>query len=322
MKILWVIPGDPNSKVNMIFAKKTIPALESYGFEIKIFYLTSRSNPFALLKLWKEARKMITSFRPEIVHGQYGSITGIFSCLLGRNTIVTFRGSDINGDPELSFFRQLFVKITSQLAAALSTVSIYVSDPLRKKLIFPGRETFSIPSPINFENFYPRSMYESRQVLNLPLNKKIISFISSGGRALKRPELAKATCDILEKRGHKVLFLEIKGVDPNDVPMWLSASNCMIFTSMMEGSPNAVREALACGLPVVSVHVGDVEKWIITDSYSRLAPTDSPEELADLVEEVWNLDEPRFRRANLDEVNLDAHVKKLSSIYLKLGNEL
>lgn len=320
MKVLWVIPGDPSSKVNMVFAKRAYPRLVELGIDIEVFHLTSRSNPLLIFKLWLGARQVVSKFNPDLIHGHYGSITAVFSCLLGRPAVITFRGSDINGDPELSIFRQKFVKFTSQLAAALSSVSIFVSDSLRMKLIFPGKKYVCIPSPINLENFYPRSLFECRQKLNLSPDKKIISFVSSGGRGLKRPELAKAVCDILNKRGHDVLFLEIHGVAPEDVPVWLSASNCMLFTSIMEGSPNAVREALACGIPVVSVQVGDVEKWLATDPNSRLAHSDEAEELANLVEEVWHLDEPRIRRANLDEVTLDSHVKKLISIYYESRN--
>ncbi len=315
LRILWILPGDPDSKVNMIFAKKTLPALEAAGLKIFIFHLTSRTNPISLLKLWFKAKQLINEQQPDVIHGQYGSIAGLFTCFLGGKTVITFRGSDVNGDPNINLVRTLFSKLASQLAAGFSDTSIYVSNQLRSKLLFPGRKAICLASPTNTKDFYPISKLSAREFLNLPLDEKIISFISSGGRGVKRPELARAVRDNLAAKGFNVRLLEITGVAPVDVPKWISASDCMLFTSLREGSPNAVREALACGVPTVSVSVGDVERWIKTDPFSRVSTTDSAEEMASLVEEVWDLAEPRIMRADLREVSLDSHIKTLISVY-------
>ena len=46
------------------------------------------------------------------------------------------------------------------------------------------------------------------------------------------------------------------------MPDYYRAADCMLLTSDSEGSPNVVKEALACGVPVVSVDAGDVRFWL------------------------------------------------------------
>ena len=55
---------------------------------------------------------------------------------------------------------------------------------------------------------------------------------------------------------------ELKGIPNSEVPYYLNASNVLLLTSLQEGSPTIVKEALACDLPVVSVNVGDVQERI------------------------------------------------------------
>ena len=40
--------------------------------------------------------------------------------------------------------------------------------------------------------------------------------------------------------------------------MVMNAANCLLMTSHREGSPVVVKEAMSCGIPIVSVNVGDV----------------------------------------------------------------
>lgn len=318
MKVLWILPGSSDSKVNMVFARRMIPVLEKEGVEVSTYYLSSRTHLPTLIRSWREVRKLISTLNPDLIHSQYGSVNGLFASLLGRPYVITFRGTDINGDPALSRARGIFSYLCSQLAAARSEVSIFVSTYLAVRLVFPGRFTTVLPSPIDLDKFSPTPKKNARERLGLSTDKKIIAFINSGDRLVKRPELARMVGSrVAEMYPGVVEFLEIKNVDPELVPVYLSAADCLLFTSQREGSPNAIREALACGVPVVSVNVGDVKMWLEKDPASEVVYDDSVEALSASVKRVLETKFPEGRRADLGEYSLSAQTRKLLKIYRK-----
>ena len=62
--------------------------------------------------------------------------------------------------------------------------------------------------------------------------------------------------------GGTVGLQTLGGVRHDDVPLWINAADAVVLTSVYEGSPNVVKETLACNVPLVSVDVGDVRERI------------------------------------------------------------
>ena len=48
------------------------------------------------------------------------------------------------------------------------------------------------------------------------------------------------------------------------IPYYMNSADCILFTSIQEGSPNVIKEALACNIPIVSTNVGDVKERLET----------------------------------------------------------
>jgi glycosyltransferase involved in cell wall biosynthesis len=107
-----------------------------------------------------------------------------------------------------------------------------------------------------------------------------VLFPADRARAEKRFPLAEAAVEALRGRGADVVLHALAGVPHDEVPTWINAADAVLLTSTHEGSPNAVKEALACDVPVVSVDVGDVRSLLDGIAGCVVAPAD-PAGLAD-----------------------------------------
>ena len=74
----------------------------------------------------------------------------------------------------------------------------------------------------------------------------------------------------------------------NDVVTCMQAADCLLLPSRAEGAPAVVREALACGLPVVASRVGGVAELLDSGPCGRLVPPEDAGALARAAGEVMN----------------------------------
>jgi glycosyltransferase involved in cell wall biosynthesis len=142
-----------------------------------------------------------------------------------------------------------------------------------------------LPSGLDFELFRTMPRDEARDRLGWPRDKRLVLFAGNPDQPRKRYGLARAAVDILNRTLTAELVVAW-GVPHTDIPIYMNACDAFVFTSMQEGSPNVVKEALACDLPVVSVPIGDTTERLRGIAGCELVADEQPEAIAQALERV------------------------------------
>lgn len=260
LKILHVIPFHP-SPSSFIFAKRQVEDLVELGLENHVFYFNTSMSVSGFFKQLKEFKKVVTDFHPDIIHAHYGSITAFFaSSVKNIPFVVSFQGSDINFTNDVHWIREKLGKQLSKIAAQRARHIICVSERIQSNLKTGKEKSTIIPSGINTRIFKKLDRNECKRHLNLSLNTHYL-FFNSNNPVVKRLDIAQEVQNLLA--GYSVQLLSLNGsVEPNEIPIYLNACVATILCSDSEGSPMVIKEAMACGLPIVSVDVGDVKERI------------------------------------------------------------
>jgi teichuronic acid biosynthesis glycosyltransferase TuaC len=253
-----------------IFVKQQIDSLVEIGLEVECIVVERLEKGMGCyLGLCRRVQARIDDWNPDIVHIMYGGVMAdmITRTVADRPTIVTFHGSDILGEHLSGRLRELIAEYgvwASRRAARRASGIVAVSTQLRDALPNDVHRTRIriLPCGIDLQRFKPLDQDICRRRLGWHKDRFNILFPTNGGDPRKRLDLAQAAVEVVKQYGIGVELHQLRGVAHDEVALWLNASDVLLLTSLHEGSPTAVKEALACNRPVVSVDVGDVREWI------------------------------------------------------------
>ena len=251
MKVLIV--ANYNTGSFSPFVIEQVEAIKKLNVEFDFFGVEGKGIKGYLSNLGK-LKKKINTFKPDIIHAHYG-LTGLLANLQRKVPVITtFHGSDINKGGIISFF--------SRISIRMSKHNIFVSPLLLKKSAYHGKNVSVIPCGIDVSLFQPSDKKVAREALGWDEDSKYVLFSGSFDNAVKNPELAKAGIEALRHHytqySDNLHFVELKGYTRQQIATLLNAADCALMTSYTEGSPQIIKEAIACGCPTVSVEVGDV----------------------------------------------------------------
>lgn len=317
LRILHVLSWHPLESAG-IFSKRQIKALSGCGHTNGVFFLKGRFNPFSLLKQYIAYRKLIRSFKPDIIHVHYGTITGFFASRYRKApVVVTFQGSDINFTTDVSGLRNWLGKKMSYATARRASYIICVSKLLADQVPVNRTNIEVMPVGVDTGVFRPIDRNEAKNKLELSQDKNYL-FFNANNPSIKRLDIAKEVEAKLSDLNAELLVLN-GATDPEIIPFYLNACSCVLMCSDSEGSPMVVKEAMACNVPVISTDVGDV-KQRIEDTENCYIAAQNAEDLAKAIRKVIATGDMRSDgRAQLRRQGLDSRdsIQRLIQAYGK-----
>jgi glycosyltransferase involved in cell wall biosynthesis len=252
------------------FVEQQVKGLRGVGLDVDVLMVDRTTLGYrAYLNLGTKVRKVVSVNRPALIHVMYGGVMAktVVKTITGLPVIASFCGSDLLGENLPGFFRKAAVRYgvwCSHFAARRAHGVIVKSKNLWEALPanVDKKSVRIIPNGVDLNRFTPMDSVECRQRLGWDQDRCHVVFPANSGTPTKRFWLAQAAVEEAQRAGVPAELHRLERVKHADVPLWLNASDCLILTSEHEGSPNIVKEALACGVPVVSVDVGDVAERI------------------------------------------------------------
>jgi teichuronic acid biosynthesis glycosyltransferase TuaC len=302
MRILVVANMWPSSAApySGIFVSEQVDALRARGIEVEVLHLDPALGKARYLTAPPRVAAAAWRKSVDIVHAHYG-LTGAFSRVPKIPLVVTYHGSDVMLPSQRRF---------SKVAARLASANICVSESVRRTLDTPGAVV--IPCGVDTSQFRPRGRAEARARLGIDGDQAIALFGAAPTNPLKGFDLFKAAIDQAGVAHRALVDIERK-----DVPWLMAAVDVLVMTSAHEGSPMVVKEALACGLPVVSVDVGDVSHRLAGINQCHLLERDAgalARAITEVVADTSRISPQPF----VEDFSANAVAEQLETIYASL----
>lgn len=241
----------------------------------------------------------------DLIDAHYFYPDGVAAVLLGawlnKPVVVTARGSDIN-----LLTRYWLPRTMIRWAASRAAMNVTVARALRDRLIAIGTDPAHVqvvPNGVDVEMFVPTDREAARKQLNLPspLMLSVGRLVKAKGHDLAIEALQQlpgwhlaivgdGDGESLRRHAQRLGVADrvilAGALAQSQLAPWYSAADVLVLASEMEGMPNVVLEALACGTPVVASRVGDVADIVSSPAIGRVLPERTASAIAQAVRDL------------------------------------
>jgi N-acetyl sugar amidotransferase len=311
MRILIICSGNVDNfslEIHHAFIFDQINAIKSKYPDVEFdYFFIKGKGMLGYLRNLNKLKMKLRNGKFDLIHAHYALSSLLANFQVKVPVVTTYHGSDIN------FW---YLNVLSSFVNIRSVQSIFVSKKLRDKILVSRNKAkmHIIPCGVDFNLFKPVDKEIARNFFNLSLQKKYILFSSSFSTRVKNFPLASKAVELLNDES--VELLELKNYNRQEVNLLLNAVDVALMTSISEGSPQFIKEAMATNCPVVSSDVGDVKDIFNNEEGCYLTSYD-PKDVAEKIQTALNSATRTNGRKNLirfDNANIADAVYK---VYLK-----
>ena len=301
------------------FIKSQIDSLKRKGVDVDLLVIDGYKSKFhyifAIVRLW------IYCFRNhyDLVHAHYG-LSGLVARFQWRfPVVVSFCGDDLlghsdqAGNPTLTSL--FWVKLHKILACCVGR-SIVKSQAMAQLL--RGSACAVVPNGVDLNVFRPLDAAKCKKELGLDLDQQYVLFPYAKDNVRKNYILFEKAIRLLQEKYDIVLLPLVVDDVPNEtIPVYLNAVELVVLVSFWEGSPNVIKEAMACNTRIVSVDVGDVRE-ILAGVEGCLLCGYEPEDVACKIKDILATARKTRGREAIAHLSLESIADRVLEEYKKV----
>lgn len=307
MNVLLVHSGNAvTNSHDYTFVNEQGEALRKIGVDV-YYYAIRGKGAKGYLSSFSGLKKSIKTNKIDLVHAHYGLCGALAVLQRTVPVVITFH----NGET-----LTLRGKLISSAAAWLSKYNIFVAQHIHDKLFKVPKEFSIIPCGIDLKLLPLVNKEEAIKTMGLRTDVPNILFGGSFSNARKNYPLAKEALALLP---YEVNLIEMKGFSRAEVDQLLCGCDMFLMPTKSEGSPQVVKEALACNCPIVATGVADIPELLSGVSQCYTTGFDASE-IADRIDTIFKSGQRSNGREKVISMNLDNPLvaKRIKMIYEKV----
>jgi teichuronic acid biosynthesis glycosyltransferase TuaC len=320
MKVLQVLGAYPTKErpESNVFTKRQIESLEPLGVESILCIFNEGRGLYRYILGYRKMMRLLQEHRIDLIHAHYAYFGWVARAQTRTSVVVSFMGSDVVG----AFKRSGWInavdswlhKVSAFLLSLCTTRTIVKSRNLARYTV--RSKTDTIPNGVDTTLFRPLDRETCCRAVGFDPHKRYVLFSSSenAGKPVKRIELARAAYRLAAHQRTGTEFYVLNGKPSEEIVHFLNAADVLLLTSISEGSPNIIKESLACNLPIVSVDVGDVRERIEGVTNSTIASAD-PDALAKALVSVLDSEQRSNGREKVLALSLENVANRIITVY-------
>ncbi len=313
MNVLFVSSGNksrnPSKPGTVVYNQGE--SLNKAGINVDYFLIQGKGL-WGYFKNIKKLAIFAKKNRYILIHAHYSlsAFTATFAMLFTRSIplVVSLMGSDI----QLKGLNRLMASFFSRFFWAKTIVkskSLLENEWLQKSIIISNGIDISKIEAIEKRLKCTKISAEKQ-------NTKQILFAADFRRESKNYKLAENAMDLINYSANlKVLY----NTSHEQILEEIFKSDVLLLTSLWEGSPNIIKEAMACNCPVVATDVGDI-KWLFGDEPGHFITSFEPKDVAKKIEQALDFVK-KYGRTNGKkriielELNAEKVAEKIIGVY-------
>jgi glycosyltransferase involved in cell wall biosynthesis len=297
------------------FVRTQAESLKRAGVDLDVLVLRSRFQKLSYVKGIFQVRRRVARSWVDVIHAHY-SYAGVVARMQRKAPlVVTYHGDDLLGTIDQTGKKTCWsgaVVALGRLLARYADAAIVQSVEMASKL--ERARVYVLPHEIDLDVFQPTEREQAREALGLETSKKYLLFAANPEIAVKRFPLAKAVAEHLAEQDPAVELIVVSKETQQRLALYMSACDALIFPSYQEGSPNIIKQAMACNLPIVATDVGDVRQ-IIGETNGCYVCNPSVTEFADCMKLIFANRKRTDGREHVRHLDSSAVAAKLIEVY-------